>query len=133
MDLTSGTLTPVEEQRQPESSECGRAVPATHNARYRRLGLIAEVADAGGLTRWDPGEVRPVDAERQVLAWLKSTRSAGLDGPTLYLGYVVQLDGFSWSYIASYAQSSNPQQVGRLCMRVLDKTKKVLDLIYQPN
>lgn len=50
-------------------------------------GLIAEVADAGGLTRWDPGELRPVDAERQVLAWLKAIRPAGLDGPALYLGY----------------------------------------------
>ena len=39
-------------------------------------------------------------------------------------------DGFSWTYIASQAQSGSPQQVGRLCMRVLDRTKKVLDLIY---
>ncbi len=38
--------------------------------------------------------------------------------------------GFSWSYISVYAESSSPQMVGRLCMRVLDKTKKVLDLIY---
>jgi hypothetical protein len=38
------------------------------------------------------------------------------------------------SYLsASYAQSNNPQQVGRLCMRVIDRTKKVLDLIYTPN
>ncbi len=39
-------------------------------------------------------------------------------------------DGFSWTYIASQAQSSTPQQVGRLCLRVLDRAKKVLDLIY---
>ena len=39
-------------------------------------------------------------------------------------------DSFSWSYIASQAQSTSPQQVGRLCMRVLDRTRKVLDLIY---
>ena len=39
-------------------------------------------------------------------------------------------DGFSWNYIAMQAQSSSPQQVGRLCMRVLDRAKKVLDLIY---
>ena len=39
-------------------------------------------------------------------------------------------DSFSWSYIASQAQSASPQQVGRLCLRVLDRTKKVLDLIY---
>jgi hypothetical protein len=41
-------------------------------------------------------------------------------------------DSFSWAYIASQAQSSSPQQVGRLCMRVLDRAKKVLDLIYSP-
>ncbi len=39
-------------------------------------------------------------------------------------------DGFSWSYIAAQAQSASPQQVGRLCMRVLDRAKKVLGLIY---
>jgi hypothetical protein len=41
-------------------------------------------------------------------------------------------DGFSWSYIAGQAQSGSPQQVGRLCMRVLDRAKKVLDLICSP-
>jgi pimeloyl-ACP methyl ester carboxylesterase len=50
-------------------------------------GIIAEVADAGGLARWEPGDVRPVDTERQLLAWLKSTRAAAADGLTLYLGY----------------------------------------------
>ena len=39
-------------------------------------------------------------------------------------------DSFSWSYIASQARSASPQQVGRLCLRVLDRAKKVLDLIY---
>jgi pimeloyl-ACP methyl ester carboxylesterase len=50
-------------------------------------GLIAEAADAGGLARWDPGEVRPVDIERQLLAWLKSARQTEPDGLALYLGY----------------------------------------------
>ena len=40
-------------------------------------------------------------------------------------------DSFSWTYLASQAQSANPQQVGRLCMRVLDRAKRVLDLIYE--
>ena len=39
-------------------------------------------------------------------------------------------DSFSWSYIATQARSASPQQVGRLCLRVLDRAKKVLDLIY---
>jgi|GEM_PF-6368142 hypothetical protein len=35
------------------------------------------------------------------------------------------------SYLsAGYAQSNDPPKVGRLCMRVLDRTKKVLELIY---
>lgn len=42
-------------------------------------------------------------------------------------------DNFSWTYLATQARSASPQQVGRLCMRVLDRTKKVLDLIYQTN
>ena len=40
-------------------------------------------------------------------------------------------DSFSWTYLASQAQSANPQQVGRLCMRVLDRAKRVLDLIFE--
>jgi hypothetical protein len=39
-------------------------------------------------------------------------------------------DSFSWTYIASQAKSSSPQQVGRLCMHVLDRVKKVLELIH---
>ena len=39
-------------------------------------------------------------------------------------------DSFSWTYVASQARSSSPKQVGALCMRVLDRAKKVLDLIY---
>ena len=41
-------------------------------------------------------------------------------------------DGFSWAYIAGQTQSSSPQLVGCLCMRVLDRAKKVLDLICSP-
>lgn len=40
-------------------------------------------------------------------------------------------DGFSWTYIASQAQTSSPRQVGALCMRVLERAKKVLGLIYE--
>lgn len=55
---------------------------------------------------------------------------AQLAAATLARLYEKPVDGFSWTYIASQAQSASPQQVGRLCMRVLDRTKKVLDLIY---
>jgi hypothetical protein len=39
-------------------------------------------------------------------------------------------DNFSWTYIATQARSASPREVGALCMRVLDRAKKVLDLIY---
>lgn len=55
---------------------------------------------------------------------------AQLVAATLARLYGRPADGFSWSYISMYARSNSPQMVGRLCMRVLDRTKKVLDLIY---
>ena len=36
---------------------------------------------------------------------------------------------WSWQYIAHYAGEKSPQAVGRLCMSVLSKVEKVLDLI----
>lgn len=47
-------------------------------------GLVAEVAASGGLARWDPGAVRPVDVERQLLAWLKAQAPGAL---ALHVGY----------------------------------------------
>jgi hypothetical protein len=58
---------------------------------------------------------------------------AQLVAATLARLYDRPADNFSWSYIASYAQSNSPQKVGRLCMRVLDRTRRVLDLIYPTN
>jgi hypothetical protein len=55
---------------------------------------------------------------------------AQLVAATLARLYGRPADAFSWSYVSAYARSSSPQMVGRLCMRVLDRTKKVLDLIY---
>jgi hypothetical protein len=55
---------------------------------------------------------------------------AQLVAATLARLYGKPADGFSWTYIASQAQSSSPQKVGQLCMRVLDRAKKVLELIY---
>jgi len=56
---------------------------------------------------------------------------AQLVAGTLARLYERPADGFSWTYIASQAGSGNPQQVGRLCMHVLDRAKNVLDLIYE--
>ncbi len=55
---------------------------------------------------------------------------AQLVAATLARLYGRPADNFSWNYIAAYAASNSPQQVGRMCMRVLDRTKKVLNLIH---
>ncbi|MDG7006657.1 MAG: M48 family peptidase [Nitrososphaerota archaeon] len=56
---------------------------------------------------------------------------AQLVAATLARLYGKPADAFSWTYIAGQARSGNPQAVGRLCMRVLDRAKRVLDLIYE--
>jgi len=48
---------------------------------------------------------------------------AQLVAATLARLYSRPADSFSWSYISVYAQSNSPQMVGRLCMRILDRTK----------
>ncbi len=56
---------------------------------------------------------------------------AQLVAATLARLYGKPADNFSWTYVASQAQSASPRAVGRLCMRVLDRVKRVLDLIYE--
>src|SRR5208283_4502276 len=65
------------------------------------------------------------EAEAETIAQLVAATLARLYGRPA--------DNFSWNYIAAYAASNNPQQVGRVCMRVLDRTRRVLDLIYTNN
>ena len=55
---------------------------------------------------------------------------AASSGSALARLYGSPADNFSWSYIASYAHSNYLQEVARLCMQVLDRTKKILGLIY---
>jgi pimeloyl-ACP methyl ester carboxylesterase len=50
-------------------------------------GTIAEVARAGGLSQWQPGEITPDDDERRILAWLKSYQANDPTLPKIYLGY----------------------------------------------
>lgn len=50
-------------------------------------GMVAEVSRAGGLSAWEPGEIRARDGERKLLAWLKSYRAGVAGQPQLYLGY----------------------------------------------
>ncbi|HXZ02373.1 MAG TPA: alpha/beta hydrolase [Stellaceae bacterium] len=50
-------------------------------------GMVAEVARAGGLACWQPGEIAADDGERALLGWLKDYAAALPPRPTLYLGY----------------------------------------------
>ena len=48
-------------------------------------GTIAEVTRAGGLDKWQPGDVASGDDERGLLAWLRHWQAAS--GPEIWLGY----------------------------------------------
>jgi hypothetical protein len=71
---------------------------------------------------FEPKSGHGQDSEAETIAQLVAATLARLYGKPA--------DSFSWSYIANYAQSNSPQMVGRLCMRVLDRTKKILELVY---
>lgn len=68
--------------------------------------------------------LKPVqDPEQETIAELAAC--------TLSEMYGYDAKGNSYDYIAHYACGHTPEQVGRLCMRVLDKVKKVLDIILR--
>ena len=54
---------------------------------------------------------------------------AQLSAATLSRLYGKNADNESWNYIAHYADNKKPEDVGRLCLKVLNKTQKVLELI----
>jgi hypothetical protein len=68
--------------------------------------------------------LKPVqDPEQETIAELAACTLSEL------YGYDVK--GNSYDYIAHYARGHSPEQVGRLCMRVLDKVRRVLDVILR--
>jgi len=50
-------------------------------------GTIAEIGRAGGLDHWHPGEIRPEDDERMLLAWLRTHTASDPARPAIHLGY----------------------------------------------
>lgn len=54
---------------------------------------------------------------------------AQLTAATLSRMYGRDADNWSWNYIAHYAESRSPEAVGRLCLRVLGKVQKIIQLI----
>lgn len=49
--------------------------------------LVGEIARAGGLAHWEPGEVAPGDHGRRVWRWLKQERASAPPRLPIYLGY----------------------------------------------
>jgi pimeloyl-ACP methyl ester carboxylesterase len=49
--------------------------------------LIDEIADAGGLSRWDPGHVAESDFQRRLWAWFKHRFSEAGPALPIYIGY----------------------------------------------
>ncbi len=50
-------------------------------------GTIAEIARAGGMDDWHPGEISPEDDERILLAWLRTHTAKNAAKPPIHLGY----------------------------------------------
>jgi pimeloyl-ACP methyl ester carboxylesterase len=50
-------------------------------------GLVAEITQAGGLRRWQPGTITPEDDERRLMAWLQQYRAGDPALPRICLGY----------------------------------------------
>ncbi len=50
-------------------------------------GIVEEVAAAGGIRRWSPGQADPDDWERIFWGWLKAYAAAPGNRPPVYLGY----------------------------------------------
>jgi pimeloyl-ACP methyl ester carboxylesterase len=50
--------------------------------------IIREIADAGGIRKWDPGEYDPNDDwQRMFWHWLKQCSDGEIQMPSIYLGY----------------------------------------------
>ena len=52
---------------------------------YSRIWLMG--ISLGGLDRWQPGDIKPDDDERALMAWLKNYRADDASLPGIYLGY----------------------------------------------
>ncbi len=60
--------------------------------------IIREIADAGGVHHWDPGEYDPNDDwQRMFWHWLKQGANSELKFPRLYLGYGIE-DSFATAH-----------------------------------
>ncbi|HEY0846519.1 MAG TPA: alpha/beta fold hydrolase [Noviherbaspirillum sp.] len=50
-------------------------------------GLVNEIASAGGIRNWEPGDIREDDYMRAVWAWLKNAHASPAESLPIYLGY----------------------------------------------
>ncbi|MBM3393960.1 MAG: alpha/beta hydrolase [Betaproteobacteria bacterium] len=49
--------------------------------------LTRDIAQRGGLARWQPPRNLPLDEEHEMLAWASELINSGKDDPRLYIGY----------------------------------------------
>ncbi|CAN5376024.1 hypothetical protein BH11MYX1_BH11MYX1_02470 [soil metagenome] len=47
--------------------------------------LLDEIAQAGGVDRWQPGTIKPADYEREMWRWLKDATAHPTTAPAIYL------------------------------------------------
>ena len=85
--------------------------------------LPARFAGHGGALLPQPNTGHGQEPDAETIAQLVAATLARLYGR--------HDDSFSWTYLAAQAQSASPQQVGRMCLRVLDRAKRMLGLIYE--
>jgi len=63
------------------------------------------------------------DPEQEAIAQLVACTLGSMFG--------FDVKGYTYNYIASYVGSKDPQVVGKMCLRVLSKVKKILDMILK--
>lgn len=79
-----------------------------------------ELAHAGQLKL--DGQLKPgQDTDQEIIAEFTAAVLSEM--------YGYDSKGASYQYIKGYAEAKTPEQVGRACLKVLDKVKRILDLI----
>lgn len=72
---------------------------------------------------FDPKNTHGEDPEAETIAELCSAVLSRLYGRPV--------DNWAWNYIGYYAKEKSPEAVGRACLKILQKTEKVLKLIIE--
>jgi galactose-1-phosphate uridylyltransferase len=71
---------------------------------------------------FEPKTSHDQEPEAETIAQLVAATLARLSGKSD--------NSFSWTHLAAQDHLASPQQVGRMCVRVLERVKRVLDHTY---